>query len=134
MIKIIIPGKPITKKNNGRIIVNPKTKKPIILPSKQYTEYEKYCEEFLEKFKGLKIDKPINIKALYYMPTHHKVDITNLMNATHDILVKYEVIKDDNSSIVVGVDGSRVLYNRYDPRVEITIEEIDENYYDGCQC
>jgi hypothetical protein len=36
-------------------------------------------------------------------------------------LVDAQVIKDDNSSIVASHDGSRVEYDRDNPRVEITI-------------
>jgi len=32
------------------------------------------------------ITRPINIKAIYYMPTRRVVDITNLHSALHDVL------------------------------------------------
>lgn len=99
---------------------------PRVLPSKQYVEYEKDClKQITGKYK-VNIDYPINLKCLYYMPTRHKVDISNLMNATHDILVAANVIDDDNSRIVASVDGSRVYLDRDNPRVEIEIEEFKE--------
>jgi hypothetical protein len=38
--------------------------------------------------------------------------------------VKYGVIEDDNSNVVVSVDGSRVLYDKENPRTEVEITEV----------
>lgn len=126
MIKLIIPGRPITKKNSQRILKNWKTGRRFIAPSEQF---ELYQENSLWQLKGQHIEIPITIpvqvKCLYYMPTIGKVDLTNLMEATHDILVKAEILEDDNSKIIVSVDGSRVLYDKKNPRVEIEISLIE---------
>ena len=111
---------PRSKKNSMQIVY--KNKKPIIIPSKVYKQYEKDCAYFMPKIDT--INYPINIKALYYMPTHRKVDKTNLESALLDILVEYKIIEDDNSNIVVGTDGSRVLYDKDNPRTEVFIEKI----------
>ena len=58
------------------------------------------------------------------MPTKHRVDLVNLLEATCDILVKVNVLEDDNSNIIISHDGSRVLYDKDNPRVEIEIQEI----------
>ena len=50
--------------------------------------------------------------------------MTNLMEATHDILVHCGVLADDNSKIIVSVDGSRVEYDKNNPRTEIEITEV----------
>ena len=121
MIKITIPLVPITKKNSQQIVIV--KGRPMIIPSKYYKQYEKDCKPFLKPFN---IDYPINIKCVYYMPTRRRVDITNLLSATHDVLVKYQVIQDDNSKIVYSVDGSRVFYDKENPRTEIEIEEIKD--------
>lgn len=115
-----IPLAPITKKNSQRILINQGTKKPFIAQSAKYKEYEKMCGYYL-KGKGMKIAEPVTVRCVYYMPTKRKVDLLNLMASTHDILVKYEVLEDDNSSIVYSVDGSRVLYDKDNPRTEIEI-------------
>lgn len=119
MIKFTILISPITKKNHSQIILC--KGRPMLIPSKQYIQYEKDCKVFMPKCDTINV--PINIKAIYYMPTRRKVDITNLLSATHDILVKHKVIEDDNSSIVVSVDGSRVFYDKENPRTEIEITE-----------
>lgn len=117
---------PRTKKNSQQIVtknVNGKSI-PIIIPSKAYRQYEKDAGLFI-KGKGLKIDYPVNLKVVYYMPTRRKVDLVNLLEATCDILVKYEVLQDDNSEIVKSHDGSRVLLDRENPRAEICIEALE---------
>ena len=108
------------KKNSQQIIINKATGRPMIIQSKRYREYEKECGWFIQG-KGEKINEPVTVKCLFYMPTKRRVDLTNLLNAILDILVKYEVIADDNSNIVYSVDGSRVLYDKENPRCEITI-------------
>ena len=121
--QITIHGRPITKKNNSQIVVNKKTGRPFIIPSRQYKQYEDMAGWQI-KCKGMMVDYPVNVKCLYYMPTRHRVDLVNLLEATCDILVKYKVLKDDDSKIVASHDGSRVLYDKSDPRVEIEITEI----------
>ena len=124
MLKFTIPLPPVTKKNHQQIIVNKKTGRPMVIPSKQYREYEKECGWFVQG-KGMNINEPVNVKCVYYMPTRRRVDLTNLMEATHDVLVKYEVLEDDNSKVIRSVDGSRVLYDKENPRTEITIDKAE---------
>ena len=120
MISFTIPGQPITKKNSMQIITNRLTGRPQIIPSKQYKQYLKDCKLFMPAIDT--IDSPINLQTIYYMQTRRKVDLTNLMAATHDILTHYKVIADDNISIIVGVDGSRVNHDKENPRVEVVIK------------
>lgn len=111
-----IPVNPVTKKNSSQIIqVNGK---PMLIPSKKYTQYEKDCGMFL---KPLGIDYPVNVKAIYYRRTKHRVDLCNLHEALHDTLVKYGVLADDNCNIIVSTDGSRVYYDKENPRTEVEI-------------
>lgn len=125
MQQLTIPGTPRTKKNSPRIINigNGAKHGHKLLPSKAYERYEADAGWFI-RCPGKPIDYPVNIKCVYYMPTRGKVDLVNLLEATCDILVKYGVLVDDNASIVTGHDGSRVLYDKDNPRVEIEIEEI----------
>ena len=118
-----ITGRPITKKNSQRILRNRKTGRNFIGPSKQFMVYKTDFLLQARKFRPKElINEPICIQAIYYMPTKHKVDITNLMNATHDLLQDAKIIADDSSDIVKSVDGSRVELDRKNPRVEITIK------------
>lgn len=122
-MEIVIKGRPITKKNSSQIVLNKTTGKPLLIPSKQYKQYEKDAGWQI-KCKGLMIDYPVNVKCVYYMPTKHRVDLCNLLEATCDILVKYKVIADDNSNIVASHDGSCVLYDKNNPRTEVEITAV----------
>lgn len=126
-IKILIPLNPYTKKNSSRICTRKSGNRiiPFIAPSAQYKKYERQCGYFLEP---LGIDEPVNIEAHYYMQTRRKVDLTNLNQALHDILVKCGVLSDDNSLIVVGTDGSRVHYDKENPRTEVKITKSKSTF------
>lgn len=119
---LILYGRPITKKNSSRIVKCGNYHK--LLSSKAYEKYEKECLlQITGKYK-LKLDDKYNLKCLYYMPTRHRVDLVNLLEVTCDILVAGHVIADDNSKIIVSHDGSRVLYDKVNPRAEIFLEEV----------
>lgn len=120
-VEMVIHGRPTTKKNSPRIVMA--NGRPMVLPSKQYTDYEQRAG-WEVKGKGLHINRPVNVRAIYYMPTRRRVDLCNLLEATCDILVKYDVLADDNSNIVASHDGSRVLLDRENPRAEIVIEDV----------
>lgn len=122
MIKIVIPGNPITKKNSQRIIQV--AGRPMIIPSKQYKIYESQAYDYMPSDVEM-IDTPVNIRCVYYMKTRRKVDLVNLEEATLDILTHWNVLSDDNSRVVVSMDGSRVKYDKDNPRAEITIEEVE---------
>lgn len=121
MISFTIPGRPITKKNHQQICRS-KTGKPFVRQSKRYTDYETAAGYFIP-CKNIGIDYPVNVQCVYYMPDCRRVDLVNLLEATCDILVHYRVLEDDNGKIVVSHDGSRVLYDKENPRVEVRIEE-----------
>lgn len=121
-MKLILYGRPITKKNSSRIVTIGRY--PRLLPSKQFVQYEKDCLRQITAKQRLGLSKPSNMKCVYFMPTRHRVDLCNLLAATCDILVNAGVIEDDNSKIIVSHDGSRVDYDKQNPRVEIEIEEL----------
>lgn len=123
MIRITIPGRPITKKNSIRAVQS--KHRTVLLPSKQFVDYQERAGYFI-RAKHRKISVPVNVACRYYMPTHQRVDLLNLLSATLDILVHYGVLADDNSSIVLSHDGSRVLYDKDNPRVEIEIAEVHD--------
>jgi len=128
-MKFTIPIQPITKKNSQQIIQCKGG--PIIIPSKQYKQYERDCKIFLPD--SAPIDTPVNIKCVYYMRTRGRIDLTNLLSATMDTLVHHRVIIDDNRNIAVSHDGSIVLYDKDNPRAEIEITPI-ENYERWGKC
>lgn len=120
-IKIIIPLNPVTKKNSQRIINRNGVYK--LIPSKAYVNYERDCAYFLNKHRHM-INYPVNVEAVYYRATKHRVDLCNLHEALCDVLVKYGVVADDNAKIIATMDGSRVEYDRNNPRTEIRITPL----------
>ena len=118
MIEVLL--EPVTKKNSQRIVNN--GSRPFIIPSKAYKQYEKDAKWFLPP---LGVDYRVNVRCLFYMKTHRRVDLTNLLEAIDDVMVKAGTLKDDNCNIVAGHDGSRVLYDKERPRTEIYFEEIE---------
>lgn len=121
--KFTIKLKPITKKDSQQIVKD-KTGRPRIVPSSAYKKYEKQCEKFMPDIET--IDCKVNVKAVYYMPNNRRVDLTNLHEALHDILVHYGVLSDDNCKIIVSTDGSYVDVDKWEPRTEVTITELEE--------
>ena len=122
-IKFTIPLPPVSKKNSPRIItVRPKGKKEYqrLLPSEAYERYEQDAGWFIPH-RGARLSRPCEVVELFYMPDHRIVDLTNLEESIDDIMVKYKLLQDDNSRIIVSHDGSRVLYDKEHPRTEVAI-------------
>lgn len=116
-----IPLEPRTKKNSQKIIIV--KGRPMIFPSKQYKEFESEALWFIPK-SG--IDYSVNVKAIFYMRTKRQVDLTNLLEALDDVLVKGGMLEDDNHKIIASHDGSRVRFDKENPRIEIEIERSKE--------
>lgn len=122
MIKFTIPIAPVTKKNSQRILLNRRTGRPLIMPSAAYKDYEREAALFVPR--GVTIKTPVNVKCVFYMPTRRKVDKSNLEEAIHDVLVTAGFLDDDNRNIIAGTDGSRVFYDKENPRTEIEITKM----------
>ena len=127
-----IPGTPVTKKNSQQMAFNPKTKRWFPVPSKAYKAFEKSAKEILKHNTNPAIDFPVNINCQYYFPLNKdgsepkkKPDLPNLLEATDDILVKYQILADDNVGIVASHDGSKATFtNDIEPGTYVTICKI----------
>lgn len=126
MITFTLPVTPRSKKNHGQIVM--RGKYPVMIPSKQYQQFEKECLPYLYRVRaevGV-IDYPVNMQCVFYMDARRKVDLSNLLNAVDDAMVASGLILDDNRDIVAGHDGSRVYHDKDNPRIELTITEIKD--------
>lgn len=121
----LIPLNPRTKKNNQMIIKNPRTKAPMIVQNDRYKTYERDSGWFLKKIPQ-PINEPVNVKCIFYRDSERRTDLTNLLEAIDDILVKYKILADDNFKVIAGHDGSRVYVDREHPRTEIEITSMSE--------
>lgn len=121
-VKFTIPLAPISKKNSQRILQNRSTGRPFIAPSAQYKQYEREAARFIPR--GVTIRWPVNVKTVFYMPTRRRVDLVNLEEAAHDVMVTCGLLADDNRDIIAGTDGSRVYYDKDNPRTEVEIAPV----------
>ena len=121
--------KPRTKKNHMQLVTL-KTGRQMLLPSKQYKEFEKevinevYELRKNEVIPSTIIGHPINLKCVFYKEKDYKADLTGYLQAIQDALVEAKVIEDDNHKIIVSTDGSKVLLDRNNPRIEIEITAL----------
>ena len=72
------------------------------------------------------INYPVNIECIFFTETKRKIDLTNLLNAIDDAMVKSGLILDDNRDIIAAHDGSRVFHDKFNPRIEVKITELNE--------
>ena len=113
-----IASSPHTKKNSQ--VIAKHNGRTFVVQNKLYKKYEKECLNVIEPPEK-PIDEPVNVQMRFFMPTRRRVDLVNLQQACLDILVRAGVLEDDNFNIVYSMDGSRVFYDKTDPRTEIEI-------------
>lgn len=122
MIKFTVPIAPVVKKNCQQIIYNKKLRRSMIIQGPRYREYEKACKPYIP---SENIDYPVNLKAVFYMPSRRKVDLSNLLESIQDIMTKYKCISDDNCNIIYSLDGSCVKYDKNHPRTEVELTKLE---------
>lgn len=123
MLKFTVPLPPVTKKNSQQILINKATGRPFIMPSAKFKQYEKQAALFIPKLRQ-PINKPVNVKCLFFMATRRRCDLTNLLEAIDDVMVKCGLLADDDFTVIYSHDFSRVLYDKDNPRTEIEISEV----------
>ena len=131
ILQYVIPLEPRTKKNHLRIAGSgAKCKacgrylRQYILQSKAHDDYKKQAMRYLNPRPEEPITDQVQVTYLFYMKTRRVVDKSNLTAAADDMLVEAGILEDDNSRILVSHDGTRVLYDKDNPRTEITITAI----------
>lgn len=134
----VLPFEPRTKKNSLVIAgtgqkcpVCGKPKKQWVRQGDAYNDYARKAYQWLlANYKwdstDRPIDFPVNVQTVFYAGTRRKVDLVNLEEAVHDILVDAGILADDNSAIIASTDGSRVEYDKDNPRVEIYITRKED--------
>lgn len=127
-IEFTIPVNPATKKNSQQVVRN-KQGKTFITQNKRYKNYVAETALILNAVRGKNdirepINEPVNIRAHFYRSTRMIVDLTNLQECLHDVLVDAGILADDSCRIIVSTDGSRVRYDKYNPRTEVVISPL----------
>jgi Holliday junction resolvase RusA-like endonuclease len=129
MLQITIPGRPVPKKNNAVMVAS----RSLILPSKAFREYAKFCigtktkPGWLMQWGNIQFTAPVNMQVLYWLPDKRWwPDLLNLLAGTADLLQDAGIL--ENDKLVAGVDGSRIMgLDKDEPRAEITITMMGEN-------
>lgn len=131
-IKYTIKGDPRTKKNHSMIAgsgkrcpVCNKFEKIWVRQGHAHDEYAEAAKWQLRPIPPRPIECMVNVKCLFYMKTRRVVDQLNLLATIDDLLVEMKILKDDNSRIVGGHDGSRVFHDPDNPRTEIIITKLE---------
>lgn len=129
-----IPLDPRTKKNHQMIAGSGqrcpfcgKHKKQFIRQGPAHNEYTVKAFPFLAPKPAAPISTPVKVTYRFYMATRRKVDGLNLAAAADDLLVFAGILEDDNAAIIKSHDGTRVLYDKQNPRTEIIITDYEED-------
>lgn len=116
----MLPGKPRTKKNSGRIV--PRGGHHIILPSEAWAGWCKAVAPQIRAVlsrKGITpIDYPVNCAALFYRDAL-RGDACGFYQGLADLLQHGGAVVDDK--YIVSWDGSRLLKDASRPRVELVL-------------
>ena len=123
-IHLTIPGNVVSKKNSkiacmvgGRNC----TRRPMILPSKAYTIWEKQSRLFLwgnGQTMSPTLTCPVHIEAHFYC----KGTLPDLSGAMESIADCLEGLIYENDRQIYSWDGSRVHHDKANPRTEVVIK------------
>lgn len=136
----VIALDPRTKKNHQTIAgtgpacyVCGKRAKQFIRQGHANTKYAAAAAKYLHPRPKEPIGGTVHLVYRLYMQTRRKVDDLNLYAALDDILVHEKILADDNINVIRCRDGSRVFYDKENPRAEIYIYKYEEEEDDGSQ-
>lgn len=114
-------GQPYVKKNNQKVANVGGRWVKYNTPKYRLWERQAHMQIMAAGGPPTPIDTPVILLCNFFMQSRHRVDLSNLYEGVQDVLVKTGVLADDNHTIIVGHDGSRVRYDRQNPRVEIAL-------------
>ena len=122
-ITLIVPGSVVSKKNSRiACMIGGKNcpRRPMILPSKAYSKWEKQARKELLVMKcsiGYPLNCPVHVNAHFYYKGN-KPDLAGAMESISDCLQGI-VWADDGQ--IVSWDGSRTHHDLKNPRIEVSI-------------
>ena len=127
-MEFTIPINPVTKKNSQQIVRN-RDGRTFITQNQRYKNYVASTALVLNAVRGREdirepISEPVNVRAHFYRSSRKIVDLTNLQECLHDVLVDAGILADDSCRIIVSTDGSRVRYDHKNPRTEVVISPV----------
>jgi len=130
LCQFTINGRPATKKTHQTAFVS--KGRMIVLPSKQFKAYEKYCKDICESIWNKDpIDCGVSIHVRIYLDNWCIGDHVGYLQALGDIFEKYKIIADDK--FIHWTDDGKHWFGGVDkehPRVEVTIRRFRHPYED----
>ena len=121
--RFTLKSAPRTKKNHG--IITTRGKSPRMLPSKQFSAWNRIAQVELARVRadsrGFPIEFNVNVRAWFYRDAE-RGDACNFYEALADALQEGRIVVNDSQ--IVSWDGSRLLVDKENPRVEVWITEI----------
>ena len=125
-MKIVIPGEVICKKNNLAAI--PIGGRCRVIPMTKYTKYEKEAVRTIincghKPWTGI---SPVIVDTFFYLKTMLKFDFDNMQATVNDVLVKANIVIDDDMvHVIPAIKDHGWEKDKDDPRVEIWIKELN---------
>lgn len=120
LVRLTIPGAPRTKKTSNRVVRAGRTGCLRILPSEAY---ERWCSRSMIPLEWRSpnhqaISVPVNCRALFYRDANAG-DAVGYYQGLADLLERAGIVQNDR--LIVSWDGSRLLKDAKNPRVEVEI-------------
>ena len=103
-----------------------KRRKQFVRQGAAHSKYAFESARYLNPRPREPIEGQVHIVYVLYMQTKRRVDDLNLYASLDDILVHEKILKDDCIKYIRNRDGSRVLYDKENPRAEIYIYRYRE--------
>jgi Holliday junction resolvase RusA-like endonuclease len=116
----VVPGAPRTKKNHGW-----RTKQGAQMPSHAFAEWNRSAQFDLAPI-ARSLNKPlavpVNCRALFYRDAL-RGDAVGYYQALADAMEEAGIVENDR--LIVSWDGSRLLKDADNPRIEVTLEAVE---------
>jgi Holliday junction resolvase RusA-like endonuclease len=131
VLRLTIDGAPRTKKTHNRIVVvksKGRATRRIVLPSEAWESWAEHSNLLIaQQIRRAPItcplpDRPYNCAAIFYRDAA-RGDAVGYYQGLADLLEKAKVVTNDKH--IVQWDGSRLLIDRDNPRVELTLTEVE---------
>lgn len=122
---LVILGMPRTKKNRpimtraGRN----QTGRAVLLPNKEWVAWAKDAPlKYLTEWPDRPLTQRVNCRALFYLSPKQGGDALGYYEGLADLLQDRKVLVNDR--LIVQWDGSRLLLDAANPRVEVELEPV----------
>lgn len=126
---VTIEGDTVIKKNSRVIFRKHDTGKPFIGKSERLRTAEHAAIWQMRSARGSTITQDVLAVFTFYTRTKRRVDLSNAYQLYEDALEKAEVLLNDNQ--IRAHDGSRQLYDPFNPRIEIKLFPFSDSIDNG---